>query len=215
MCNFKKTKKQQKIGYSKPFAQKQQAQPKREKRTLKQGNQKTIKQLLGELYADKVYLETLLQDDRKIYPKKDKLITGTNSSNINKKQNCCAPNLYLNPKENFIFKVLLYLFGFFFLKMLLVLIQKQVMQSGVWQTMVWTFLTVEQTFGDNKSRSMPEKQDKTMKAQALRILRIILSSNWKLLIIVCYIFKIIFVLSLIGFLKIIDLDQKNFTEILN
>lgn len=53
------------IGYHKPFAQKQQVVQKREKRPLKPGKQKTIKQLLGELYADKVYLENLLQDDRK------------------------------------------------------------------------------------------------------------------------------------------------------
>ncbi|CAF0989858.1 unnamed protein product [Brachionus calyciflorus] len=51
------------IGYQKPYAQKQQAVQKREKRALKPGSQKTIKQLLGELYADKVYLENLLNDD--------------------------------------------------------------------------------------------------------------------------------------------------------
>lgn len=38
-------------------------QPKRQKRVLKPGTQKTVKQLLGELYADKVYLEKLLDDD--------------------------------------------------------------------------------------------------------------------------------------------------------
>ncbi len=48
---------------------------KREKRPIKPGTQKTVKQLLGELYADKVYLEKLLDDDRKIYSNKDKLLT--------------------------------------------------------------------------------------------------------------------------------------------
>ena len=38
-------------------------QQKREKRTEKTGSQKTVQQLLGELYADKVYLEKLLEDD--------------------------------------------------------------------------------------------------------------------------------------------------------
>ena len=46
-----------------------QVAPKREKRELKPGTQKTVKQLLGELYADKVYLEKLLVDDRKINSK--------------------------------------------------------------------------------------------------------------------------------------------------
>lgn len=55
------------IGYQKPFAQKQPVVQKREKRPQKPGKQKTIKQLLGELYADKVYLENLLQDDRKFF----------------------------------------------------------------------------------------------------------------------------------------------------
>lgn len=45
------------------FQKKQQVVPKREKRTVKPGTQKTVKQLLGELYADKVYLEKLLSDD--------------------------------------------------------------------------------------------------------------------------------------------------------
>ncbi|RNA02032.1 tetratricopeptide repeat 25 [Brachionus plicatilis] len=58
-----KNKKKMNVGYQKPFAQKQQVVQKREKRVLKPGKQKTIKQLLGELYADKVYLENLLQDD--------------------------------------------------------------------------------------------------------------------------------------------------------
>ena len=39
---------------------------KREKRSNKPGTQKTVKQLLGELYADKVYLEKLLNDDSKL-----------------------------------------------------------------------------------------------------------------------------------------------------
>ena len=47
------------------MAQKQQV-PKREKRVQKTGSQKTVKQLLGELYADKVYLENLLNDDSKL-----------------------------------------------------------------------------------------------------------------------------------------------------
>jgi len=42
---------------------KQQTVQKREKRVAKPGTQKTVKQLLGELYADKVYLEKLLSDD--------------------------------------------------------------------------------------------------------------------------------------------------------
>ena len=49
----------------KPMVQKTVIVPKREKRPTKQVNQKTIKQLLGDLYADKVYLERLLEDDRK------------------------------------------------------------------------------------------------------------------------------------------------------
>ncbi len=50
----------------KPNYQKQAAVPKREKRDIqKTGTQKTVKQLLGELYADKVYLEKLLEDDSK------------------------------------------------------------------------------------------------------------------------------------------------------
>ncbi len=39
---------------------------KRDKRPVKPGSQKTIKQLLGELYADKVYLEKILNDDSKL-----------------------------------------------------------------------------------------------------------------------------------------------------
>lgn len=61
---FKKPKKKQ-GGYVKPMVQKTVVVPKREKRPTKQVNQKTIKQLLGDLYADKVYLERLLEDDRK------------------------------------------------------------------------------------------------------------------------------------------------------
>ena len=59
---MQKQKKQRLGGYQKPMTQKQQ-QPKREKRVQKTGSQKTVKQLLGELYADKVYLENLLNDD--------------------------------------------------------------------------------------------------------------------------------------------------------
>lgn len=52
-------------GYVKPTTQKVVLVQKREKRQNKSANQKTIKQLLGELYADKVYLEHLLEDDCK------------------------------------------------------------------------------------------------------------------------------------------------------
>ena len=45
---------------------KQQTVQKREKRAAKPGTQKTVKQLLGELYADKTYLEKLLNDDSKL-----------------------------------------------------------------------------------------------------------------------------------------------------
>jgi DNA-binding ferritin-like protein (Dps family) len=49
---------------------------------VKPGSQKTVKQLLGELYADKVYLEKLLEDDRKIYNEKQKnKINNSNNSN--------------------------------------------------------------------------------------------------------------------------------------
>jgi len=61
LCAQKK-KGQQKGGST---AQKQQVSLKREKRISKTGSQKTVKQLLGELYADKVYLEKLLEDDSK------------------------------------------------------------------------------------------------------------------------------------------------------
>ena len=47
----------------KPLIQKQLVQQKREKRVDKTGSQKTVQQLLGELYADKIYLEKLLEDD--------------------------------------------------------------------------------------------------------------------------------------------------------
>lgn len=79
MIFFKKQKKKITGGYQKPFAQKQPVQQKREKRQTKPGSQKTVKQLLGELYADKVYLEKLLEDDRKIYSNKDSLLINTNS----------------------------------------------------------------------------------------------------------------------------------------
>ncbi len=45
------------------MVQKQNLQQKREKRVEKTGSQKTVQQLLGELYADKVYLAKLLEDD--------------------------------------------------------------------------------------------------------------------------------------------------------
>ena len=51
-------------GYQKYGAK--NTQPKREKRPVKPSSQKTIKQLLGELYADKVYLEKILNDDREL-----------------------------------------------------------------------------------------------------------------------------------------------------
>jgi hypothetical protein len=47
-------------------APKQQIIQKREKRQPKPDSQKTVKQLLGELYVDKVYLEKLLEDDSMI-----------------------------------------------------------------------------------------------------------------------------------------------------
>jgi hypothetical protein len=62
-------------GYQKPLANLKIKEKVREKRPVKPGNQKTIKQLLGELYADKVYLEQLLEDDRKIYANNDKTLT--------------------------------------------------------------------------------------------------------------------------------------------
>jgi hypothetical protein len=61
---IKKTKKSNKqAGYIKPLNQKQYNQNKREKRIQNNTSQKTIKQLLGELYADRVYLEQLLDDN--------------------------------------------------------------------------------------------------------------------------------------------------------
>lgn len=58
---------------------KQPTVQKREKRVVKPGTQKTVKQLLGELYADKVYLEKLLSDDRKITSSKnDKAVNHSN-----------------------------------------------------------------------------------------------------------------------------------------
>ena len=85
---MQKQKKQKKTGgYQKPFApSKQQVVVKREKRPVKLENQKTVKQLLGELYADKVYLEKLLEDDRKLYSdiynnsNSDRLLTNTSKS---------------------------------------------------------------------------------------------------------------------------------------
>jgi hypothetical protein len=64
---FKKTKKSNKqAGYTKPTLQKQHTQHKRDKRTQNPSSQKTIKQLLGELYADRVYLEQLLDDNGRL-----------------------------------------------------------------------------------------------------------------------------------------------------
>jgi hypothetical protein len=60
--------------------QKQQVVLKREKRLTKPGTQKTVKQLLGELYADKVYLEKLLDDDRKLYSNKDNKLMSHHSN---------------------------------------------------------------------------------------------------------------------------------------
>jgi hypothetical protein len=62
-------------GYQKPLANQKVKEKVREKRPTKPGSQKTIKQLLGELYADKVYLEQLLEDDRKINAINDKTLT--------------------------------------------------------------------------------------------------------------------------------------------
>ena len=73
---LKKNKKKAAIGgYQKPLANQKIKEKVREKRPIKQGNQKTIKQLLGELYADKVYLEQLLEDDRKNYENNDNTLT--------------------------------------------------------------------------------------------------------------------------------------------
>ena len=62
---------------------KQQVIVKREKRPIKAESQKTVKQLLGELYADKVYLEKLLEDDRKLYNDNYNTINNSNNSNNN------------------------------------------------------------------------------------------------------------------------------------
>jgi hypothetical protein len=61
--------------------QKQVVVQKREKRQVKPGSQKTIKQLLGELYADKVYLENLLEDDRKLYKRDTTNASATHTTN--------------------------------------------------------------------------------------------------------------------------------------
>lgn len=50
---------------------KTQIEIKREKRESKSDKPKTIKELLGELYADKIFLEKLIEDDLKHYDKKD------------------------------------------------------------------------------------------------------------------------------------------------
>jgi len=62
---FKKKSKSLKMVSMNKFGKQPTAQ-KREKRAAKPGTQKTVKQLLGELYADKVYLEKLLNDDSKL-----------------------------------------------------------------------------------------------------------------------------------------------------
>ncbi len=56
------------MGYSKPMARQQDSQKnKRQKKPEKSEKEKEItKQLLGELYADKVYLDKLLRDDGKL-----------------------------------------------------------------------------------------------------------------------------------------------------
>ena len=91
--SLKKQKKQQKPGYIKPAYQKQQAVQKREKRDPnKTGSQKTVKQLLGELYADKVYLEKLLEDDSKRY---------SNSINNNNNNQSNKNNEIYNQNNNF------------------------------------------------------------------------------------------------------------------
>ena len=78
-----KQKKQIKLGYQKPMAQKQLVVQKREKRASKPGKQKTVEQLLGELYADKLYLENLLEDDRKLYSNKDRSLNNSKLLSFN------------------------------------------------------------------------------------------------------------------------------------
>lgn len=52
---------------------KKQLEVKREKRISKADKPKTVKQLLGELYADKVFLEKILDDDLKLHEQKEQL----------------------------------------------------------------------------------------------------------------------------------------------
>lgn len=62
MCYFK-AKKQQRGGYQKPTTKKEE---KKEREAPKaNADAKTVKQLLGELYGDKEYLEKLLKDQSK------------------------------------------------------------------------------------------------------------------------------------------------------
>ncbi|CAF0922726.1 unnamed protein product, partial [Brachionus calyciflorus] len=58
-----KSKKKMNTGYQKPLSIKPLNVQNREKRIVKTENKKAVKQLLGELYADKVYLENLLGDN--------------------------------------------------------------------------------------------------------------------------------------------------------
>ena len=65
----KKKNKKQFIGIGSHYINKYQRHHvvlKREKRPTKPDTPKTVKQLLGKLFADKTYLEKLLEDDSKI-----------------------------------------------------------------------------------------------------------------------------------------------------
>ena len=61
-CALQKGKPKKQVGYSKPVTKKEEK--KEDNRRAKTSSQdcKTMKQLLGELYKDKEYLETLLHD---------------------------------------------------------------------------------------------------------------------------------------------------------
>ena len=56
---MQKAKSGKKTGYAKPGAKKEEKQE--EYKPKNQGNDKQMKHLLGELYADKIYLEKLLK----------------------------------------------------------------------------------------------------------------------------------------------------------
>ena len=64
-CNFSQRvqKKDDRRGYNKAPAPKKEARPVRRQRSAK--DKKTVKQLLGELYADRDYLERLLEETGK------------------------------------------------------------------------------------------------------------------------------------------------------